>query len=152
MDRQANRVLSCCDVSNHWSLCCYCWFPCRDVRAFPYASKNWYHRVWKPALEAAGIKNFRFHDLRHTAGTRLGANGVRTRDIATALGHADERMAARYEHAASVGGHLRAVMQKLVKPPSSAAAEATTADATADSAPGAATSATSTPTPHAVTA
>jgi integrase len=75
--------------------------------------KNWYHRVWRPALEAARITNFRFHDLRHTTATRLGKAGVRTRDIATALGHADERMAQRYEHAAAVDGHMLAVMQKL---------------------------------------
>jgi len=64
-------------------------------------------------LSAARIRDFRFHDLRHTTATRLGKAGVRTRDIATALGHADERMAQRYEHAASVDGHMLDVMQKL---------------------------------------
>jgi len=81
----------------------------------PLDPKNWYHRVWRPALAAAGIQNFHFHDLRHTTGTRLGMKGVRTRDIATALGHADERMAQRYEHAADADGHMLAVMQKLAR-------------------------------------
>jgi integrase len=81
-------------------------------------AKNWYHRVWRPALTAARIADFRFHDLRHTTGTRLGKAGVRTRDIATALGHADERMAQRYEHAADADGHMLAVMQKLARPAS----------------------------------
>ena len=47
-------------------------------------------------LKAAGIENFRFHDLRHTALTRLG-------NIETAFelaGHSDIRTTKRYFHTA----------------------------------------------------
>jgi integrase len=36
---------------------------------YPFTHDGW-RKVWKAALEAAGITDFRFHDLRHTAGTR----------------------------------------------------------------------------------
>src|SRR5262249_36344947 len=105
----------------------------------------WYHRVWLPALKAAGIPNFRFHDLRHTTATRLGEQGVRTRDIASALGHADEQMAQRYDHASAGHGDMLGVMQKLVRAvpatatepqtePSALAADTPTADGRAASA------------------
>ena len=79
--------------------------------------KNWYHRTWLPWLARcavpkpgkATIRDFHFHDLRHTTATRLGLAGARIRDIATALGHADDRMAQRYEHAALGDGYLLGV-------------------------------------------
>ena len=39
------------------------------------------------AVEAAGISDFRFHDLRHTFATRLRAANVHEYDIADLLGH-----------------------------------------------------------------
>jgi integrase len=36
---------------------------------YPFTHDGW-RKAWKAALEAAGIADFRFHDLRHTAGTR----------------------------------------------------------------------------------
>ncbi len=52
-----------------------------------------------PAVDRAKIIDFRFHDLRHTAATRMieaGADIVTVKEI---LGHADIRMTARYAHA-----------------------------------------------------
>jgi len=54
--------------------------------------------AWENALKRGGIKNCRFHDLRHTFATYAllqGADLVSIRDI---LGHSDIRMTARYAH------------------------------------------------------
>jgi integrase len=49
-------------------------------------------------VEQAGIEDFHFHDLRHTAGTRMGEAGADLVTIAAVLGHSDLTMAARYTH------------------------------------------------------
>jgi integrase len=51
------------------------------------------------ACDAAKIKDFRFHDLRHTAATRLADAGVNVVVIAEILGHGDIRSTKRYSHA-----------------------------------------------------
>ena len=47
----------------------------------------------------AKIDNFRFHDLRHTFGTRLADTGADPFVIAEIMGHSDLRMTKRYCHA-----------------------------------------------------
>ena len=49
-------------------------------------------------VEQAGIEDFHFHDLRHTAGTRMGETGADLVTIAAVLGHSDLTMAACYTH------------------------------------------------------
>jgi integrase len=44
---------------------------------------------FKRALKAAGVRPVRFHDLRHTFGTRMAAEGVATRRLQEWMGHAD---------------------------------------------------------------
>lgn len=51
------------------------------------------------AVEKAGIADFRFHDLRHTAATRMADSGTDAFTLASILGHSDIRMTARYTHA-----------------------------------------------------
>jgi integrase len=51
------------------------------------------------ARTSANIKDFRFHDLRHTAATRLADAGVNVVVIAEILGHGDIRTTKRYSHA-----------------------------------------------------
>ena len=55
------------------------------------------------ACEAAEIgRMIRFHDLRHTYGSRLAMQGVPMAMIAAQLGHADTRMTERhYAHLAA---------------------------------------------------
>lgn len=49
-------------------------------------------------LEKAGIKDFRWHDLRHTFATRLAQAGVDLYKISKLLGHKDIKMTQRYSH------------------------------------------------------
>jgi len=53
---------------------------------------------WWAALTRAGIDNFRFHDLRHTFGSRLGMAGVDIKTIQELMGHRDIKMTMRYSH------------------------------------------------------
>lgn len=63
------------------------------------------------ACVKAKIADFRFHDLRHTAATRLADRGADAFQIAAILGHSSIQMTARYTHATSDG--LRRVMESL---------------------------------------
>ncbi len=48
-------------------------------------------RRLKKALKAAGVRTIRFHDLRHTFGTRIAAAGVPMRVLQEWMGHRDYR-------------------------------------------------------------
>jgi len=50
------------------------------------------------AVIEAGIKNFRWHDLRHTFASRLRMKGTPLEDIADLLGHKSLAMTRRYAH------------------------------------------------------
>jgi integrase len=49
-------------------------------------------------VKQAGIKDFRFHDLRHTFASRLVMAGVNLKTIQELLGHKDYKMSLRYSH------------------------------------------------------
>jgi integrase len=53
---------------------------------------------WRAALKAAGIKAFRFHDLRHSCASWLAQEGASLLEIADVLGHKQLRMTQRYSH------------------------------------------------------
>jgi len=50
------------------------------------------------ACDRAGIKNLRFHDLRHTFATRLVLAGVDLATVSKLLGHSSIQMTMRYAH------------------------------------------------------
>lgn len=49
-------------------------------------------------LKRADIKDFRFHDLRHSAASYLAMNGASLAEIAEILGHKTLSMVKRYSH------------------------------------------------------
>ena len=53
---------------------------------------------WQKALEKAEIKDFRFHDLRHSAASYLAMSGATLAEIAEVLGHKTLQMVKRYAH------------------------------------------------------
>jgi integrase len=56
--------------------------------------KHWFEE----AVIQAGIKNFRWHDLRHTFASRLRMKGAALEDIADLLGHKSLTMTRPYAH------------------------------------------------------
>jgi integrase len=56
-------------------------------------------RSFVTACRLAKIEDFRFHDLRHTAATRMGEAGIDPFTIAAILGHKSIAMTASYTHA-----------------------------------------------------
>jgi integrase len=72
-------------------------FPSEDdlVFANPLSGEVLSHsplvRRFKKALKAAGVRKVRFHDLRHTFGTRIAAAGVPMRVLQEWMGHRDFR-------------------------------------------------------------
>jgi integrase len=55
-------------------------------------------KPWYAALKVAGIPNFRFHDLRHSAASYLAMNGATMLQISEVLGHKTLQMVKRYSH------------------------------------------------------
>jgi site-specific recombinase XerD len=53
---------------------------------------------WKTLLKAAGIREVRVHDARHTAATLLLAQGVDQRVVMEILGHSQISMTSKYAH------------------------------------------------------
>lgn len=83
-------------------------------RVFPYHALGWIDVYWRPALRAAGIKHLRWHDLRHTFGSRLAMAGVPLPQIKELMGHASIGMTMRYAHLAP--SFARAGVDALVGP------------------------------------
>jgi integrase len=60
--------------------------------------QSWVVQQFPRFLEKAGIDDCRFHDLRHTFGTRLAQAGVDLYLIMKLMGHRDMRSTMRYAH------------------------------------------------------
>jgi integrase len=67
--------------------------------------------AFEGAVERAGIKDFRFHDLRHTAASYLAMSGASLAEIAEVLGHKTLAMVKRYAHLSEA--HTRGVVERM---------------------------------------
>lgn len=84
-------------------------FPAPNGRDEPAAHVDGY---WYTALEAAGIEDFHFHDLRHTTASMLAAQGASLLEIADVLGHKTLAMVKRYSHL--VVDHKAKVIERMI--------------------------------------
>lgn len=67
--------------------------------------------AWDRSIAAAGIDNFKFHDLRHSAASYLAMAGASTVEIADVLGHKTLQMVRRYTHLSEQ--HTRGVVDRM---------------------------------------
>ncbi len=87
--------------------------PNADDRVFTRDGKPWacWKEAFNGAVERAGIKNFRFHDLRHCYGSWLAINNVPDKGRMELMGHKDPKMTMRYTHLSM--DYKRAAVNKL---------------------------------------
>ncbi|MDE3016596.1 MAG: site-specific integrase [Pseudomonadota bacterium] len=67
--------------------------------------------VWLIAVKNAGLDDFRFHDLRHSAASYLAMNGASLAEIAEVLGHKTLAMVKRYAHLSEA--HTAGVVERM---------------------------------------
>lgn len=90
-----------------------------DDRVFPPTSRAKkslcldLRQPWDKAIKEAGIENFHWHDLRHTAASYLAMAGVSLVEISKILGHRTMQMVSRYSHLSD--GHIVATGEKLAQ-------------------------------------
>lgn len=72
--------------------------------------------AWNTACRKAGISGLRFHDLRHTFGTRAADAGIPLNAIRDVMGHKSTAMTERYAHATDEGKRraVEAVQKAIV--------------------------------------
>ena len=82
--------------------------PEADALVFPAAADTQIHmqpstlyKVYYPAREAAGRKDLRWHDLRHTGAVLAAQTGATLAELMGRLGHTTPGAAMRYQHAAA---------------------------------------------------
>ena len=69
------------------------------------------HDAWPEAVKRAGLEDFRFHDLRHTAASYMAMGGASLAEIAEVLGHRSLEVTRRYAHLSQ--DHTRAVVARM---------------------------------------
>jgi integrase len=80
--------------------------------ARPIDGRNFYGRVWMPAVTAAEIEWATWHDLRHTFASRLAMNGATEATIAALLRHSGTSLVKRYAHLSP--SHLQAAVAGIM--------------------------------------
>lgn len=70
-----------------------------------------FQSAWNAAIKRANIKNFRCHDLRHSAASLHAANGKNLHEIGKLLGHASLQTTARYAHLTHL--HITEMIEEL---------------------------------------
>jgi integrase len=62
------------------------------------ADKSFLTFHWKVVRTAAGLVDFRWHDLRHSCASFLAQNGASLVEIGSVLGHSSPSITAKYSH------------------------------------------------------
>jgi integrase len=76
------------------------------------APYEYFDAHWYAARDAADLKNFHFHDLRHTTASMLAAQGCSLLEIADVLGHKTLAMVKRYSHL--LVDHKSKVIERMI--------------------------------------
>jgi integrase len=77
----------------------------------PIFGWRWYQKWFSKVCRAAKVANLRWHDLRHTYGSRLTADGIPLRHIMKLMGHRNLNTTLRYSHLAQ--SDLKAAVLRL---------------------------------------
>ena len=77
----------------------HCVFPaCENGKIDPTTPQKSWRSAWRSLRKAAGLKNLRFHDLRHHAITELAESQASERTIMSVAGHVSRQMLEHYSH------------------------------------------------------
>ena len=76
-----------------------------SLRGRPLRHSHFRQREWLPALKAAGLADFHFHDLRHSGNTLAASAGATLRELMDRMGHDSERAAMIYLHGSDARQH-----------------------------------------------
>lgn len=76
--------------------------PGKDGKRRPYT----FTKIWGQLKKSLNIPDFRFHDLRHEAVSRLVEGGLSDQEVSAISGHKSMQMLKRYTHLRSVKPHL----------------------------------------------
>ena len=71
-----------------------------NAHVFPERDPHVLSRSFARLVQRLGLKDLKFHDLRHDAASTLTMAGVGQRAVMAMLGHRDSRMSLRYQHIA----------------------------------------------------
>ena len=74
------------------------------------SNSSYFEKAWRKAMDAAKLKDFRFHDLRHSCASYLAMNGATIAEIAAVLGHKTLEMVKRYSHLSDE--HVRGIVER----------------------------------------
>lgn len=70
-------------------------------------------KAWRGAMRRAGLSDFRWHDLRHSAASYMAKSGANAVEIASLLGHRTLGMVRRYAHLSN--GHTRSLIERVMQ-------------------------------------
>jgi integrase len=79
--------------------------------ATPLDPRNFYARVWMPAVRAASIEWATWHDCRHIFASRLAMEGHSETTIASLLRHSTNALVRRYAHLSQA--HLKSAVESV---------------------------------------
>ncbi len=82
-----------------------------QTKGTPVDPKNFYKRIFVPAVQKANLFDVNWHTMRHTFASRLAMSGATEQEIATCLRHSSTALVKRYAHLSQP--HLHTVLEKI---------------------------------------